>query len=309
MIEWIKLYIKTLSSTIRQDLEAAERGTFFDFCLLAAQHDPDHGRFVITDIDALARQLNTDVKIIEETLKKCKMTNRIKVKEKNGTFVCTIRKWFKYQSFTGEKVDSHKAPKNEKADSRYLHREDKTREDKTREEKKREEEGKNPSISSLSSLKNSEEKKTPPAIISEQYLKLAALFAEEWKSAHPDLRTSPSQKMTDAEVFRSMIEEDRIDLALIESVIKSWRHNLFWRSALTGAEHFCKKFQQLIQARDEDFKKGLLGIDEYVKWAINDEAEISRVRHKKKDLTSAESALLNELSDMDIERDLKDPGR
>lgn len=295
----VSLHTKTLNSTILQELNDAEFGVWCKFLMLAAAYDPIHGRFKIADIDIFAQQIHSTPEVIEETLKKCGIVKRLKTKEISEGLQISICNWLKYQLYARKLADIQKQKKGEKRIAVF----DKERKGEERKEKGGEEGGNPPISPSLTSLKNSEEKKDAPAIISEQYLKLASLFAEEWKEAHPDLRTSPSQKMTDAEVFRSMIEEDRIDLVLIENVIKSWRHNQFWRSALIGAEHFRKKFQQLIQARDEDLKKGLLGIDEYVKWALNDEAEFSRVCDKKpKDRNAAEEELLEE-----FER--KHPGR
>ncbi|KKN03087.1 hypothetical protein LCGC14_1111140 [marine sediment metagenome] len=97
--DWVKLWVKeSLIGTIREDLTPEERGTWYDFLLLAG-NSRIPGVICANETTALpvkriAGILNIDVTLVKRCIKKFKESGRITV-DKNG--VMSIFNWSKYQ--------------------------------------------------------------------------------------------------------------------------------------------------------------------------------------------------------------------
>lgn len=97
---WIKLYPQEcINGSIRYQLEAGERGVWYDLLNFAALCDADTGS--ICDRDKrpyphtfLANRFNIDLKLLESTIKKCAAEGRI-TEDETGIH---ITNWNNYQS-------------------------------------------------------------------------------------------------------------------------------------------------------------------------------------------------------------------
>jgi len=97
---WIKWHpVDWLHSTCRDELTPAERATFQDYVCMASIREP-LGEFRVSSLEALARQLNTPINIIESTNKKCVNAKRIIVEKKENEYVFKIIKYYVYQSLS-----------------------------------------------------------------------------------------------------------------------------------------------------------------------------------------------------------------
>ena len=96
-MKWIKWDLHWLNSSIRDQLNTAERATFHDFVCLAGEAEPP-GEFKLASWEALVRKLNTSLDIILSTRDKC-LGDRISVRENaNHELFVKIENWAKYQS-------------------------------------------------------------------------------------------------------------------------------------------------------------------------------------------------------------------
>ena len=96
-MKWIKWETSWLHSTIRDQLDAAERATYHDFVVLAALNDDHLGSFKAASWESLARKLNTPIDVILSTRDKC-LGDRITVEPStNNEIVVSICNWNKYQ--------------------------------------------------------------------------------------------------------------------------------------------------------------------------------------------------------------------
>lgn len=94
---WIKWYpVQWLHSTARDEMKTAERATFHDFvCLAAISQIP--GTFKFSSKAGLARMLNTEVGVVESTIKICIDRKRIALREDPEGWLMKILKWRLYQ--------------------------------------------------------------------------------------------------------------------------------------------------------------------------------------------------------------------
>ena len=96
---WLKLWaIECLEGSIRWQLDAAERGTWYDLLALARVCGSE-GKICDRDeraypLDFIANRLNIPLELLENTLSKCKDEGRIEVKDG----VINIVNWKTYQS-------------------------------------------------------------------------------------------------------------------------------------------------------------------------------------------------------------------
>lgn len=96
---WLKLWaVESLEGSIRYQLDAAERGTWYDMLVLARICGQEG---LIADRDGrpyphnfLANRLNISLELFETTLKKCKVEGRVSENEHG----ISITNWKKYQS-------------------------------------------------------------------------------------------------------------------------------------------------------------------------------------------------------------------
>lgn len=97
--KWIKMWVQeSLTGTLRFDFTPAERGVFYDLMLLAGNCRLDGviaaGVGVPYPHAWIANTLNIQVKLLDDTLRKCTDTGRM---EENGDGI-HILNWDKYQS-------------------------------------------------------------------------------------------------------------------------------------------------------------------------------------------------------------------
>ena len=119
MKRWVKLWVQeSLIGTVRFDFSPAERGVWFDLLILA-------GNCRLEGIIAagpgspyphnwIAGTLNIDIELLESTLEKCKLSDRI-VENGNGI---EILNWGKYQSEYDRQKPSGKRIKRKKNQTR-----------------------------------------------------------------------------------------------------------------------------------------------------------------------------------------------
>jgi len=278
---WIKVYVKTLTSTLHQEMDAAERGLWNDFLLMAAQQDPEHGRFKVSanaggemDFEGLARLLNvhanieTAVAIISKTFEKNKKANRIRVARVKDGFWVTICNWHKYQRFTKQEVDIQKPQKSPVPDIHFTHK--KRIEGNRREESK---DGLAKGSTAMHIPLGEEGEKTQPttAVAS----KLAALLMTEIKREHSAFREGRGQAEQWAKEIGLMIERDKQTPEDIEKVIKWSQGDDFWRGNILSAGKLREKYVQLCAHMDRGSAKKEKSVEEKEK-AIQDDLGRSR---------------------------------
>lgn len=116
--DWIKLWIKeSLLGTIREDLTPEERGTWYDFLLLAG-HSRIPGTICANENTALpvkriAGILNTPDVLIRKCIKKFKDSGRIEI---DRTGVIRILNWERYQYTDYDRQKPYRAQKKLKED-------------------------------------------------------------------------------------------------------------------------------------------------------------------------------------------------
>ena len=115
---WLKLWaVESLEGSIRYQLTAEERGTWYDMLVLARICGQDGN---IADRDGrpfphsfIANRLNISLELFETTLKKCKAEGRVSENEHG----INITNWKKYQSeYERQKPYRHKGEDPEKFD-------------------------------------------------------------------------------------------------------------------------------------------------------------------------------------------------
>ena len=97
--DWVKLWVKeALLGTIREDLTPEERGTWYDFLLLAGNSRIPGvicaNKTTALPVKRIAGILNIDTTLVKRCIKKFKESERITV-DSNG--VITIVNWGRYQ--------------------------------------------------------------------------------------------------------------------------------------------------------------------------------------------------------------------
>ena len=97
--DWVKLWVKeALLGTIREDLTAGERGTWYDFLLLAGNSRIPGvicaNKTTALPIKRIAGILNIDAGLVKKCIKKFEESGRITI-DKNG--VISIVNWGRYQ--------------------------------------------------------------------------------------------------------------------------------------------------------------------------------------------------------------------
>jgi len=228
-IDWIRNYVKTLTSTLHQDMDAAQRGVWNDFLLLAGDQDPKHGRFKIgktadgeIDFEGLARllnihaDLNTAIDILLKTFEKNKNAKRIKVVPTSDGFWVIIRNWHKYQDFTRKGVDIPKQEKGHMVDIHFQHK-------KRRDKKRLKEETR----------------------VSSQDLELASLLSEKIKENSPKATAKDLPIEAWADDIRLMREQDGRTPEDIRKVILWSQADSFWRGNILSGANLRKHFIQL----------------------------------------------------------------
>ena len=97
---WVKFWVnECLDGTAREELEADERGVWYDLIIYSARCRTP-GIISANEIQPISRQrlaglLNISLELLERTLKKCVEQKRIKISE---TGLIEIVNWKKYQS-------------------------------------------------------------------------------------------------------------------------------------------------------------------------------------------------------------------
>lgn len=113
---WLKLWaVECLEGSIRWQLDAAERGTWYDLLALA-RITGQEGRIADRDLrpyphEFIANRLNISLKLLEATLSKCEKEGRI-LEDEHGI---VIANWKVYQS-EYERQKPYRDKKKQKAD-------------------------------------------------------------------------------------------------------------------------------------------------------------------------------------------------
>lgn len=97
---WVKFWVdECLDGTVREELEADERGVWYDLIIISAR-GRKAGIISANETQAISRQrlagiLNISLELLERTLKKAVEQKRIKI---DGAGLIEITNWKKYQS-------------------------------------------------------------------------------------------------------------------------------------------------------------------------------------------------------------------